>query len=290
MAKYTLDNLPIDKDQYKVIALDLDDTLLRSDKTISDYTVKTLKKAQSQGYSIVIATGRHPKSAVRYMQMLDCLNDHSYAICFNGAGVVRLNEYVAFDSEVGYPLVCQESLNGAQAKELYALAKENGCKCHAYSVDRGLVIEDHNEHTQREIDNGRVGFTEIDFSALDDNEKFFKLLIVGDKEVLDELEKRIPQKISAYFSVLRSEAHYLEFIPNHAHKGTGIESLCRTLGLSKDNAMAFGDAGNDLAMLVSAGLGVAMENGFDYVKEAADVVTKSNDEDGVAFLVNKFLK
>lgn len=54
--------------------------------------------------------------------------------------------------------------------------------------------------------------------------------------------------------------------------------------------MAFGDAGNDLAMLVSAGLGVAMENGFDYVKEAADVVTKTNDEDGVAFLVNKFLK
>ena len=125
---------------------------------------------------------------------------------------------------------------------------------------------------------------------MDENEKFFKLLIVGDKEVLDELEKRIPQKISAYFSVLRSEAHYLEFIPNHAHKGTGIESLCRTLGLSKDNAMAFGDAGNDLAMLVSAGLGVAMENGFDYVKEAADVVTKTNDEDGVAFLVNKFLK
>ena len=80
MAKYTLDNLPIDKDQYKVIALDLDDTLLRSDKTISDYTVKTLKKAQSQGYSIVIATGRHPKSAVRYMQMLDCLNDNSACI------------------------------------------------------------------------------------------------------------------------------------------------------------------------------------------------------------------
>lgn len=290
MAKYTLENLPIDKDRYKVIALDLDDTLLRSDKTISENTIRTLKKAQSQGYSIVIATGRHPKSAVRYMQMLDCLNDHSYAICFNGAGVVRLNDYVAYNQEVGYPLVCQESLNGAQAKELHKLALEYGCKCHAYSVSRGLLIEDHNPHTQREIDNGRVGFTQVDFSSLEDTELFFKFLIVGDKAVLDNLSKNVPQEILAYFSVLRSETHYLEFIPNHAHKGTGIESLCKTLGLSKENAIAFGDAGNDLAMLESAGLGVAMANGFESVKAAADVVTRTNDEDGVAYLVAKFLK
>lgn len=290
MAKYTLENLPIDKDRYKVIALDLDDTLLRSDKTISENTIRTLKNAQSQGYSIVIATGRHPKSAVRYMQMLDCLNDHSYAICFNGAGVVRLNDYVAYNQEVGYPLVCQESLNGAQAKELHKLALEYGCKCHAYSVSRGLLIEDHNPHTQREIDNGRVGFTQVDFSSLEDTELFFKFLIVGDKAVLDNLSKNVPQEILAYFSVLRSETHYLEFIPNHAHKGTGIESLCKTLGLSKENAIAFGDAGNDLAMLESAGLGVAMANGFESVKAAADVVTRTNDEDGVAYLVAKFLK
>ena len=88
MAKYTLDTLPVTHHQYKVIALDLDDTLLRTDKSISDYTIKTLQKAQSQGFSIAIATGRHPKSAVLYMQKLGCLNDNSYAVCFNGAGVV----------------------------------------------------------------------------------------------------------------------------------------------------------------------------------------------------------
>ena len=73
MAKYTIDNLPIVKGKYKVIALDLDDTLLRSDKSISENTIKTLQKAQSQGFSIAIATGRHPKSAVLYMQKLGCL-------------------------------------------------------------------------------------------------------------------------------------------------------------------------------------------------------------------------
>lgn len=289
MAKYTLDNLPIVKSKYKVIALDLDDTLLRSDKSISQNTIETLQKAQQQGFSIAIATGRHPKSAVKFMKQLGCLNDYSYAVCLNGAGVVRLSDYVKYDHHIGFPLVYKETFTGDRVKKITAFAHEHGCKVHGYSVTEGLVIEDHNPHTQREIDNGFVGFKAIDFTKVPDTEEFFKLLIVGEKETLDTVRATLPEEFTSFFSVVRSEAHYLEFIPNHATKGTALEHLCQALGYTKDNAIAFGDAENDLAMIKTAGLGVAMQNGFEMVKEAADVITLSNDEDGVAYLVKKFL-
>ena len=80
------------------------------------------------------------------------------------------------------------------------------------------------------------------------------------------------------------------FIPHKSTKGTALTQLCETLGYKAENAMAFGDADNDLAMIKAAGLGVAMANGFDSVKEAATVVTLTNQEDGVARLVEKFLR
>ncbi|NLK84715.1 MAG: HAD family phosphatase [Aeromonadales bacterium] len=290
MAKYTLENLPIEYDKYKVIALDLDDTLLRSDKSISQFTIDTLQKAQKQGISIAIATGRHPKSAVKFMKALGCLNDDSYAVCFNGAGVVRLSEYVKHDHHIGFPMVCKDIVKGPMIRKLTHFAHEHGCKVHAYSVTDGLLIEDHNPFTQKEIDNAFVGFKAIDFTKVADDAEFFKILIVGEVEKLEALRPLIPQEFKDFFGIVRSEKHYLEFIPNHATKGTGLEHLCKALGYGIENSMAFGDAENDLAMIEAAGLGVAMSNGFEIIKEAADVITKTNDEDGVAFLVNKFLK
>ncbi len=290
MAKYTLDTLPVDYDKYKVIALDLDDTLLRDDKTISEYTISTLQKAQNQGYSIVIATGRHPKSAVRYMDMLGCLNENSYAVCFNGAGVARLSDYIKANSDIHFPLVCKKTAPFSIIRKVVDLAHANSLKVHAYTKDFGLVIEDHNPHTQREIDNGNVGFKQVDFYDFKDTDEFYKILIVGPKEDLDRLSKNVPEELSSFFAVLRSEAHFLEFIPHKSTKGTALTQLCETLGYKAENAIAFGDADNDLAMIKAAGLGVAMANGFDSVKEAATVVTLTNQEDGVARLVEKFLR
>lgn len=289
MAQYTLDTLPVVKGRFKIIALDLDDTLLRTDKSISENTIKTLQKAQSQGFSIAIATGRHPKSAVLYMQALGCLNENSYAVCFNGAGVVRLSEYVEYGKDIGFPMVYKESAPASLIRKVALFAHENGCVVHGYSVSRGLLVENHNPHTQREIDNGKVGFMDVDFTTLEDNEDFFKVLVVGPKETLNEIRNQLPEEFTSFFAVVRSEANYLEFIPNHATKGTALAHLCQKLGYKTENAMAFGDAENDLAMIRAAGLGVAMKNGFDIVKKEADVVTLTNDEDGVAELVKKFL-
>jgi len=224
------------------------------------------------------------------MDELGCLNENSYAVCFNGSGVVRLSDYIRHNNQVGYPMVSSHTTGADMIKKLTAFAHENGCKVHAYSKISGLLIEDHNPHTQREIEHGQVGFTEVDFMHLDDSEIFFKCLIVGEEQELDALREKIPSEFTDVFSVVRSDANFLEFIPDHCTKGSALCDLCKALGYEIENAIAFGDAENDLAMIKSAGLGVAMANGYQMVKDAADVVTLTNDEDGVAALVNKFLK
>ncbi|MGN0902399.1 MAG: HAD hydrolase family protein, partial [Succinivibrio sp.] len=211
-------------------------------------------------------------------------------VCFNGAGVVRLSDYVSYGQDIGFPMVVSMTATGSMIKKLTEYAHSNGCVVHGYSKTRGLLVENHNPHTQREIDNGRVGFKDIDFLTVDNDEEFFKLLIVGESSVLDRLRHEIPEEFTNFFAVVRSEANYLEFIPHHSTKGTALAQLCNSLGYGIENAMAFGDAENDLAMIKAAGLGVAMANGFEIVKEAADVITLSNEEDGVAHLVEKCLK
>ena len=110
------------------------------------------------------------------------------------------------------------------------------------------------------------------------------------KKIIDKVKSKLPESLTSVFNVVRSNPNFLEFIPNKSSKGTGLKSLCIRLGYPVESSIAFGDAENDLHMLETAGLGVAMENGFDVVKAAADVVTKTNDEDGVALVIEKFLK
>ena len=290
MTTYTLDNLPIDKDRYKIIALDLDDTLLNSRKEISAVNIEAVQKAHRQGYRIVITTGRHPKSAQRYLSLLNCLDDNSYSVCYNGSAVIRLSDFIAAHHNINFPVLHHAFLSGQMANELCTFAHEQHCFFHGYSKDRGLVVENHNPYSQVEIDHSGVEFLEVDLTSCQPSESFFKVIIVGEKEDIDRVTLAVPQKFCDFCSVLRTSPNFLEFIPEHSTKATALEMLCQKLGLSMQNVMAFGDAQNDYDMLKNAGLGIAMSNGYDSVKEAADVVTLSNDEDGVAYIINRFLR
>lgn len=284
-----LDNSPLLERTYRLIALDLDGTLLRSDKTISPLTKEVLKKAQDKGFYIVVATGRHPYSAQRYLEQLDALNEKSCAIVFNGACEVSIDAYIKAHSEIDFPVLNAECALGPEIREITALAHENGCKVHAYSRDRGLLIEDHNPYSKREIDHGQVSFTEVDFTKVKDEERFFKILIVGPKEQIDYVRPIVGDRFSKRFAVMRSDPNFLEFIPGPSSKGTALKALAKSLGVDLSECVAFGDAENDEEMLKNAGLGIAMGNADPGAKEACDIVTLSNDEDGIAIAVQKLL-
>ncbi len=116
-----------------------------------------------------------------------------------------------------------------------------------------------------------------------------KACFVGSQELLDSVEDQVKQDWGQDFNVLRTDARFLELLNPKVNKGQGLKELCERLKIAPEEVMAIGDERNDLAMFAFAGTSVAMGNGNDLVKQAADYVTSSNDEDGIAQAIEKFV-
>ena len=113
--------------------------------------------------------------------------------------------------------------------------------------------------------------------------------MIDEPEILQKAVDNLPQEVYDKYTVVRSTPYFLEFLNKAVNKGTGVELLAKHLGVNQEEIMTFGDAGNDLDMIVYAGMGVAMANGFDEVKEVANYITDSNENDGVAKAIEKFV-
>ena len=116
-----------------------------------------------------------------------------------------------------------------------------------------------------------------------------KIVMSRPSDELDEAIKKIPDAYFERFNIYKSQSHILEILPKDIDKGSAMRVVGDRLGLSKQQIMGIGDQENDLTLVTHAGFGVAMENAIHIVKEAADFVTKSNDESGVAYALRKFV-
>ena len=213
---------------YRLIATDLDGTLLDPDRNISKANAESIKKAMSRGMHFVIATGRPIEGILHIAGQLDLVRPGQYAIGFNGAVVYELN-----------PLrqICSCSITGAQVKEMAIMAEKLKVNYHAFSTTRGLLASKPNQWTDVEMTLNKIGCTWIDFSTIPDDEEFQKFMFCG----------------------------------------------------SAEEVQAFGDELNDISMIEYAGLGVAMANAVPEVKKAADLITESNTEDGLAKVLDRII-
>lgn len=116
-----------------------------------------------------------------------------------------------------------------------------------------------------------------------------KFLMLGDGDYLAKIEKEVYEKLHDRMDVYRSEPFFLEILPKGINKATGLAKLLDTLGATRDELIAFGDGYNDISMIEYAGLGVAMGNAFDKVKESADIIAPDNDEDGIADVLERYV-
>lgn len=116
-----------------------------------------------------------------------------------------------------------------------------------------------------------------------------KFMMIDHPEILDECIKKIPKEYYEKYTIVRSTPSFLEFLNPDANKGSGISLLAGKLGIHKDDIICVGDAENDKHMIEYAGLGVAMGNANEEIKYLADYITLSNNEDGVAHVINKFI-
>lgn len=266
---------------YKLIATDMDGTLLNSDKKITKETFESIKKAKQNKKKVVLATGRPLPGVIRYLDELNLNEDGDFVICFNGALVQEVKtKNVISNIEMSY----------SDYKLIHKFAKENNLNIHI-NTPTNLVIPDDNpnQYTKLEADLNQIDIVTMSDEEIKQNVTFCKIMIIDSPEKLEEVITLIPKELYDNYTVVRSAPYFLEFLNKEANKGNALKKLCKHLGLSLDEVIAIGDEENDKHMIEYAGLGVAMGNARDTIKEIANHITTTNNEDGVAKVIDEFL-
>lgn len=265
---------------YKLVALDMDGTLLKKDKSISPRTLKAIMGARDKGVKIVLATGRPVKGIHSYLNYLGLDNDDDYAVTYNGSAV---------QTGKSGKILFERFMSGSDLHYIYSLSQKFGVNFHAFDGEGNLLTPKPNQYTDVEASINKIEAKIMDMSQVKPEDKIIKVMIVDDAKKLDEVYKQLPEDIFVKYSVMRSAPIFLEFLNPTINKGLGVSFLSDELGIKREEVIAIGDAGNDIDMIKYAGLGVAMGNAFPEVKEAADYITVTNEEDGVAEVIEKFV-
>ena len=264
---------------YKMIVLDLDDTLLRDDHTISDRTKDALMRAQEKGVKVVLASGR-PTSAMKHIaEELELAKYGSFILSFNGSQIIDWQDKQR---------VFSKTLSPEAVHKLYDISRREGVSIHTYIGD-DIVTEDDSMYTAEESAITGIPVKFVDSFKKAVTEPVVKCLMLHDPEILKVVEAKLQAELEEEFSVMRSKPYFLEFMQKGITKGTSLNHLIQILGIEREEVIAMGDSYNDLEMIRFAGLGVAMGNANDDIKAAADYVTDTNMNDGVAKVVEEFI-
>ncbi|MGM0137812.1 hypothetical protein IGI65_000214 [Enterococcus sp. DIV0755b] len=265
----------------KMIAIDLDGTLLDNNKKISPRNKAALAKAKAQGVKIVLCTGR-PLRAIRpYLEELQLKEAGDYSITFNG-GLVQKND----TGEV----MAKSTLSYANVKELIALAEALELPLDVVSDEIVYVLPtDPNHESIYAKLNPLLHFEPLTTAALTEDLLYNKAVVAFEQSYLDQQLAKIPAALNERYEIIKTRDVLLEFMPKGVTKAYGCQLLAQHLNITAAEVMAIGDEENDLPMIEYAGLGVAMENAVPMIKAAANVVTASNTDDGVAQVVEKYV-
>lgn len=265
----------------KLIALDLDGTLLTNDKKVSLENKKALQQAIEKGVYVVLCTGRPIMGIQFVIDALELPPHNDYVITFNGALVQR-----ATTREV----LSMQPHTLADIKEIYETLLANDLPMNAIDLEK--VYEPtypKNSPSYYPVIIKNLTFEQKEWATFDDNHLFNKALCCRPKEELDEKLKHVPKTFFDKFNTFKSRPELLEIMPKGVDKAFGIAQLCRILGITLDECMALGDEENDIAMLQAVGYGIAMGNATQHVKDVAKYVTGTNEAHGVAQAVQKFI-
>ncbi|WP_035602804.1 sugar-phosphatase [Edwardsiella tarda] len=265
----------------KLIAIDLDGTLLNDAREITPAVQEAIAAARRQGVRVVLATGRPLVGVQRYLQELALDTTGEYCLCNNGGLVVHADSgEVLFETSLDYD----------DYRYLEALAREVGSHFHALDAGRLFTANrDISKYTVHEAFITGIPLYFCPAESMDPTLRFPKMMMIDHPEVLEAAIARIPSSVFQRYTLLRSSPFFLEILHRDVDKGKGIARLAQHLGIERQSVMCIGDHGNDLAMIEYAGLGVAMGNADAAILAAAQYVTASNREDGVAQAIRQWV-
>lgn len=259
---------------YKLIATDMDGTLLTNAGDISEKTIECINRIKERGIIFVPASGRAPKGLDDYKKIL---NHTSPVICYNGA-------YAEADGKV----VFEKELLQDDAEKILDLGRKYDASMFIWSKNRLYTngtpdkIERYEKmaHTKSQF---ITNFSELLAQGIT------KILWFSDEEKIAKIRTEINPDEFSKVTYLTSCPFFLEFFNSDASKGKALAEIGKVYGINTSEMIAVGDGENDISMIDLAGLGVAMANASDEVKQHADFITLSNEDDGIAHIIQKFI-
>ncbi len=260
----------------KLIATDMDGTLLNDERKITDRTVETLNKLNKQGVVFCLCSGRPPAGMLPFIERIGF---DLPAITFNGAEVIPSN---------GVKPIYENVLDSDCAKEAFLLGHSLCGASVAWESNRVILSAD-NEATReyRSMSTAPFAFKEeVDVASL----PLRKVLWIGpDPQTTAAWRVEMSKRFEGRMNVSTSGPCLLEFVNHDVSKGVALKRLCDHLNIDIADTLAFGDGYNDLPMLTTAGKSVAMDNACDEIKAVCSDVTLSNEQDGVADYIEKYI-
>lgn len=261
----------------KLIAIDIDGTLLRSDKRLSKRAVKAVVEVSQRGVNVVLASARPPRSV---REIYDHLGLNTLQINYNGALIQ--------DPPRGR-YIFHEPLDADLAQRVVRLARR---------VDRDVAVSIeildrwYTDRIEYELLVESSRSLNPDF--IGDLDAFLhvpvtKLMLLAPADRLLRVREAIQRKFAGRVNILVSDEHLIQIVHPEVDKGTALARVAREYAIAAPNVMAIGDAPNDLGMLRFAGLGVAVDNAWPGARDAADVVVPSNDEEGVVHALHHYV-
>lgn len=265
---------------YKLIALDIDGTLTNSQKEITPRTRYALMEAQKQGKKIILASGRHTVGIMPIAKDLMLDRFGGFIMAFNGGRIINCETGETMVSKL-FPL--------EYLPDIVNVLKDSNITINTYD-DRRIISDNKvNDYTYVERDVIKAEMVVVDDFISSVRFDINKILLAGEPDELDKYQKILADRYDGLLDVYKSAPYFLEIMPFGVTKGSMLPLLLDKLKIKREELAAFGDNYNDMTMIGYAGFGVAMGNAETDVKKIADYICESNDNDGIANTLDKFV-
>lgn len=265
--------------KYRVLVLDIDGTLTNSQKKITPKTKQALERIQREGVVVALASGRPAPGIEPVAEEIGLHRYGGYILAFNGARIVQ-----ASTGRVIYEKTLPQKL----LPQLVQFAQDHQAVLLSYQ-DRQIITScPEDPYVQIEARINHMPIKRLDTLSEGLSLPVNKCLLVGDGDHMEKLEPLAVKEMGESLSFYRSEPYFLECMPLGIDKANSLKRLLEHLGYTREEMVTCGDGFNDLSMIRYGGLGVAMANAQPVIRQAADYITCSNDQDGVAAVANRF--
>lgn len=262
---------------YKLLVLDLDDTLLRDDYSISETNRKSLIELQQKGVKVILASGRPTPAMMRYVYELKLDIFESFILAYNGAEILNCKNNTS---------IFTQALSKEEIHMLYDWSKKLDTTLITYHDD-SIITDTITPYVEIESKLTGMPIRLVDNFKEKVQKEAIKCLMLDEPDKLEKIEKLLQVEIPSK-SIARSKPFFLEITEKGIDKAASLDKLAQQLNIRSNEIVAVGNAGNDLSMIQYAGLGIWVDNVTPSLRELADDIVASNMNDGVTEVVYKY--